>query len=123
MTAETLPYSLDERKIILKAAELGLNISYHGIYSDASVLSGTRYDGLYSTTFSLWKDRAASCYKELRPLLKKISGSLITGHGITASGLTETIFDNGVRVYVNYGDTAVTENGVTVEPLGFTVVG
>lgn len=123
ITAETLPYSLDERKIILKAAELGLNISYHGMYRDATVLSTTRYDKLYSTTFSLWKDRAVSNYKELEPLLDKVASAEIKNHRIVGDGITETVFDNGVAVYVNYNDMPASHNGVNIEPLGFTVLG
>ena len=34
---------------------------------------------------------------------------------------TKTVFENGVTVYVNYGETSFTCEAGTVQPLGFTV--
>lgn len=123
MSAGTLPYELNDRRIILKAAELGLNLSYQGMYEDSEILKYTRYNYLYSTEYTLWKDSAVKNYKELKPILEKVNGSLITEHYISENNITKTVFDNGVKVYVNYGETENVYDGVTVPALGFVTVG
>lgn len=123
LTAGTLPYELSDRRIVLKAAELGLNLSYCGMYQDSDILKYTRFNDLYSTSYTLWKNSAVENYKELKPLLEKVGGSLITEHYISDNSMTKTVFDNGVKVYVNYGETENVYDGVSVPALGFVTVG
>ena len=42
--------------------------------------------------------------KELSDYYKKISGTHIKKHTVSKNGLRETVFENGVKVYVNYTD-------------------
>lgn len=122
MSTSTLPYDFNDYLVVLKSAELGLNLSYNGMYTGSEVLKVTKFNDLYSTTYTLWLDSAVNNYKILQPLLKNVSGALITEHYITDDNLTKTVFDNGVTVYVNYSEKEVKYEGVTVPALEFVMV-
>ena len=93
------------------------------MYQDSDILKYTRFNDLYSTSYTLWKNSAVENYKELKPLLEKVGGSLITEHYISDNSMTKTVFDNGVKVYVNYGETENVYDGISVPALGFVTVG
>ncbi len=111
---------IDKRYLLLKAAETGSNIAFDGMAEDASVISATAYDYLYSTTFDLWSDIAIELYKEIAPLLEKLGDSTIKAH-YTIGDAAKTVFENGVIVYVNYGDSEATIDGVKLEGKQFKV--
>ena len=85
----------------------------------ASVLTGTSFSGLYSSTWTLWAEEAADRYRMYMPLLSRIYDREIVGHERPAEQVTCTLFEGGIRVYVNYGDEAVTVDGVTVPAMSF----
>lgn len=116
--SESLSSTSEKEQLFLKAAETGVNLHFDGMYSDASVLSNSKYDDLYSTTFDLWKDEAAKYYKALSPLLEAVKGSVITEHSVNGD-YTKTVFDNGVCVYVNYGNTDINVDGLSLKGRSF----
>ncbi|MGN0492024.1 MAG: DUF5696 domain-containing protein [Acutalibacteraceae bacterium] len=122
LTGEPITSAADRETAFLFAAETGSELLFDGIAKDASVLSGTRYDYLYSTSFDLWSDTAADMYAEIKPLLEKTDKSVITSHSETGD-LTVTVYENGTRVYVNYGADTVEYDGVSVPARDFAVVG
>lgn len=122
LTGEPITSAADRETALLFSAETGSELLFDGISQDASVLSGTRYDYLYSTTFDLWCDTAAEMYARLKPLLEKTEKSTITAHTETGE-LAVTVYENGTKVYVNYGYNTVEYDGVSVPARDFAVVG
>ena len=51
-----------------------------------------------------------------------VKNAKITQHSIVDDNVRKTVFDNGVAVYVNYGDTGAAVNGISVAPQSFEVV-
>ena len=122
LTTEPITSANDRETALLFAAETGSEVLFNGMSEDASVLSGTRYDYLYSTTFDLWCDTAVKMYERLKPLYEKTSNSTIIGHTETGD-LTVTVYENGTQVFVNYGSYPTEYNGVSVPSRDFMVVG
>lgn len=54
-------------------------------------------------------------YNEMSDALYSLEGQRITEHEKLGDSLFCTSYDNGVRVYVNYGDEARSVSGVTVK--------
>ena len=50
-------------------------------------------------------------------------GAQITDHRYLTDEVTCTVYDNGVEIYVNYGDQPYTTGAVTVPAVGYTVGG
>ena len=105
----------------LKAVETGSELHYGGMYADANEVTGTRYDDLYSSTYTLWQETAAEQYSEYMPLLQKIFDQTITGHEYLADGVVRTVFENGISVIVNYSDEDFDYGEQTVKAKGFSV--
>lgn len=113
-TVEPARQSFSSEINFLKAVETGSELLYSAMAAPASVLTGTSFSGLYSSTWTLWAEEAADRYRMYMPLLSRIYDREIVGHERPAEQVTCTLFEGGIRVYVNYGDEAVTVDGVTV---------
>lgn len=118
-TTESVPQSSDPEQTYLSAVETGTELLYIGIHEDASELFDTDYNYLYGSTWSLWKDKAVSQYNAYMPLLKEIHDQTIVGHRELAEDVYLTEYENGIQVAVNYGDKAVTVQGVEIPAKGF----
>lgn len=119
MTVPEIVQSIDPEVTFLKAVETGSELLYAGIHADAAVLQDSRYQHLYSATYTLWAEGAAARYQAYQPLLETIYDQPITAHESPAPGVAATTYANGVKVYVNYNEAAVTVDGVTVDGMGF----
>ena len=112
----------DESVAFLQAVEAGMEISYSCIYSDSSLLTGTEYEKLYSSTYTLLKDNISKKYKQYNELLEKISNSIIVSHS-TFNNVARTDYENGISVIVNYNDNPITVDGITVPAKNFISIG
>lgn len=81
----------------------------------------TQYTYLYGTEYDLWKERTAARYKEYNEALGGVFNQFITGHRTVAAGVTETVYEDGTRVYVNYNYTDYSEGGLEVGARSYTV--
>lgn len=121
------PFNMDRyenpRISMLKALETGSNVHYQWFYGPSSAVKDTDFNGLYALHYEDWFDEAAALYKEANPVLAKVRGQIITGHRKLADQVTETTFENGVTVIVNYGKTPVQANGMEIGAESFRVGG
>ncbi len=119
MTGDTMVQSMDSDTTYLKCVESGIELLWMGIYEDSVAVSDTIYDDLYGSTYTLWADDAAARYAKYQPLLKKVHDSAIVGHTEITNTVTETEYENGVKVYVNFSDTDYTVNGIKIPARDF----
>ncbi len=105
----------------LKAVELGIGITYSGIYEDSSTLTHTMYHNLYSSCYKLWIDTAAEQYKQYNELYERIYNLEITAYKQITKDVVLTEYDNNIAVYVNYGDSTVSVDGITIQANNFAV--
>lgn len=110
LTTESLPQTVDEDGAYLWAVSTGTEPLYNTFYEDADILQESDYDYLFSSTYTYWKDEAVEKYKKYGELLAEVKGSAISAY-TEKDGVTKTVYDNGVTVYVNYGDAAKTVDG------------
>ncbi len=97
----------DSRTQLLRAVESGAGLSYT-LTSDYSteILESTT-PVFYNSLYTDLKETIVSDYKMLSDYYSLISDSSVAQHIIHKSGLRETVFSNGVRVFVNYSDKAI----------------
>lgn len=117
--------SSDSRGMLLNAIETGAMLHYYILdnsNNQIAQLQDTVYTKLFSADYDAWKDTIAAQYKELTAALADVKGATITGHERLPSGVTRTIYDNGVSYLVNATDESVTEQGITVEARGFVML-
>lgn len=95
----------DATQGLLKALETGSMLHYEGYYREASLVKGTDLSHLCSGSFSLFADKMAEQYKQLSAAREAVSGSTLYAHQKIAENVYATVYENGVQLLVNYGDT------------------
>ncbi len=108
LAGSRMNHSYDMQQSFLKSVETGSELHFVGMYEDSAKLKETDYTEYYSTTYTLWLDKAAAFWKDYQPLLQRVQNSTITDHGMAAEQVSRTVYDNGVTVYVNYGTAEYT---------------
>lgn len=121
MTAESINLEPDSQKAVLRAVESGTGISYTVSGSWDNKLIDSDFPLFYNSKYDSIKESMFENTERLSDYYKKISGAHISSHRLLETGLRETVFDNGVTVFVNYGDTACTSPAGEVPPHDFLV--
>lgn len=111
--------SAGTRADLLHLIEYGASCRYIFTYEEATQMKYTGLNRFYATTFEAWKDTAAETYAFLNEALKPVSGALMAGHERLSNGVVKVTYDNGVRIYINYGDTPLSADGLTVPAQGY----
>ncbi len=104
ITVESINLASDPRKMILKAVESGSGLGYTVINNWDNSLINADSPYFYNSVFKEIKADIFKNSQELSKYYKKISGKHISSHTVFENGLRETVFENGVCVYVNYTD-------------------
>jgi hypothetical protein len=85
--------------------------------SDSSLLSGTPSQEFFSTSFEDWKVTAVSIYQQIDQVLSNVQGQKMQSHRVLQEGVVQVVYETG-SIYVNYTDTQVQIDGVTVPAIG-----
>ena len=70
------------------------------------VYSGMGANKLYACNFSANAKVIAKVMKQYAPLYEKLADAAIVKYTMLSDSVTETVFDNGVTLYVNHSETA-----------------
>jgi hypothetical protein len=119
MTTPPVMQSTRPEITFLKAVESGMELLYAGIYAEPDTLLNTRFDYLFSSTVSLWAERAAEQAVRYFPLQHLIYDREIISHTHITPELTLTVYENGVHVLVNFADDDAAYGDVVVPALDF----
>ncbi len=120
MTSESINMAYDANTHLLKTVESGTGLSYTLIsnYENEFIdyigyyFFGSEYAGIKD---DILKNNAA-----LKDFYAAVNGVEIKSHTILDGGLREVVYANGVKVYVNYTDDALTTpDGKTVSACGY----
>ncbi len=105
---------------LLRMAEYGLYPSWRLIARDPALLSGTDGADWFATSFDAWREdvvRIAGQMEELTPY----AFMRMTGHERLSADVSVTTYENGDRVFVNYGKAPAEVSGVTVPPQSYII--
>ena len=122
-TVPSMIQSVDPDVNYLKAIETGSELLYAGIYEPSDILSDTRYNDLYSTTYTLWMNDAVQKYQQYKVLLNQIYNKTIINHQQLEKNVFMTTFEGQIQVIVNYNKNEVVYNGQKVPGMGFLELG
>lgn len=120
-TGDAYNLAENQEENFLKSVETGAGLYF--VFTEASTvkIQETDYTYLYGTEYELWKDDVAALYKEYNENLGHVFDQYITGHRKVAEGVTETTYEDGTRVYVNYNYSSVNAEGISMEPRSYQV--
>ncbi len=114
-------FEADKQEYFLKLVETGIYPSFLLTYEDTSELLYTNSNDIFSAKYSVYKDDIVEYYKELKEVNELVKDAYIINHQEPVNNLVVVTYDNGVKIYVNYNEKAVSVDGVTVEPLSYKV--
>jgi len=109
----------NQRTQFLKAIETGSGLSFDLINNYYQELRKQYIRGLH---VALYKDNLKliqDCVNESKTFLTKVAGEEIVDHQYVTANVTKTVFNKGITVYVNYGDTDYTSDIGVVKAQGF----
>lgn len=120
-SAINLGYEKDQ--IILEAAESGAGLFFTVMSEPEKKLQETNYSEYYAACFDVWKPQINEIYTRYNNEVGVVANSLISNHEYLNNTVTATSFDNGYKVYVNFGYVDyVTESGVKVPARDYKVM-
>ena len=122
-TGEALNLSSDATRQQLKWIEYGYLPYFEITYESAEKLINTRYSELFSSAYSAWKEEIIETYTLLQDALKDVRNEEIISHEKVAEDVYRTGYANGIDIYVNYNDVAVSVDGVDVDARSYKVMG
>lgn len=122
MYAPYTNFNANHDTYMLNMIEYGVYPSFILTYEPSSLLQLTNSSDLYSTYYEEYIDQIVEYDAIFSELHSKIRGATIEDH-YRNGNFVEVTYSNGVKVIVNYGDSAVEYDGVVVKAMDFEVIG
>lgn len=103
----------DEVDEVLLAAEYGAGLQFSFMDENAFTLQKTLYTEYYGSEFDVWHDRMLDIYNRYNSELGHTFNQQMVSHDNITTELSCTTYEDGTKVYVNYGfEDATSEDGV-----------
>lgn len=114
-------FQANSHKYFLHLVEQGTRPSFLLTAEDPIRLQNTNSNDIYSSRYELYRDLIVRWYGELKELHDRIGNAEITDHSFEGD-LIRVVWSNGIRVYLNFGETAGTMDGIRLEKGEYKVV-
>lgn len=122
-TGEPVNICGNTQDAILYAAEYGAGLSFTLMRESAFALQKTLYTQYYGSDYEAWYGDMVDIYTRFNTQLGHVYNQEITDHINYTQELSCTSYEDGTKVYVNYGYTeGVTPDGVSVPARDYLVV-
>ena len=119
MYSEYVNFEANKTENFLQMVESGMYPSFYVAAEDSSKLIYTNSNNLYSLEYASYRDTIAEYDAALRALAEKTGSACIVGHEILDNGIVKVTYDNGVKIYVNYTESDLSADGLTVDALSY----
>ena len=105
-TGRALNLEGDYETELLRSIEYGAGLHFTFTKADGAVTQETEYTGLSGTAYSGWESTAKAAILRYQKEAAGLNRLRITGHEYISDYVTVTIYEDGTKVYVNYGNEA-----------------
>ena len=119
MYAKYVNFEANKNRYFLQMVESGMYPSFYLTWEDSSQLIYTNSSNLYSLEYDSYRDTIVEYDTALRALAEMTGDACISNHEVLKNGLVKVSYDNGVVIYVNYTETALSADGLTVDALSY----
>lgn len=104
-TSQAINQATNSEKAILESVESGAGLNYLLMYEDQLTLSDTQYTSLFSIHYNLWLDEIIKTYHKINADLGYLSNVSIQQHQHITQEVNCVVYEDGSKVYVNYGSS------------------
>ena len=111
-SAVNLNYTGDD--LILRLTDYNVYPTFLLTEKDATELYGTNSSGVFTSSYSIWKDTVKEVYSRVNGVLSQVAGSAMVKRYEAADGVFVTEYSNGKKVVVNYGGSGFESDGMKV---------
>ena len=122
-TGEAINLAGDYQTALLECAEYGAGLNFTFMAEDTWVLQDSFYTSYYGASYDAWKEDALSLIAAYQTDLKGLNSQRIVDHMILDADNRVTVYENGTKVYVNYGTEDYAAGAVLVPARGYVVEG
>ncbi|MCQ2524036.1 MAG: DUF5696 domain-containing protein [Lachnospiraceae bacterium] len=112
----------DDLEEILRSAEYGAGLSFTFMKESPFTLQKTLYTEYYASDFDTWHDKLNEIYTRYNAELGHVFNQEMTGHQNLTETVSLTEYEDGTKVYVNYGYLDSQVDGLTVPARDYLVV-
>lgn len=120
-TGEAVNLAKDYQQCILESAESGASLYWVFMKEEAIILQDTLYTQYYGADFDSWYEKALDIYREYEGKLGHTFNQKIVDHKLLSEDVTVTVYEDGTKVYVNYGSYDYNGSGITVSARSYSV--
>ena len=106
---------------LLKSAEYGAGLSFMFMFEDAGALQDTMYTKYFGADYERWSGKFAEIYAKYKASFDGLNSLKIIGHSRAGDHCRITEYEDGTKVYVNYGYEDETVDGVAVPARDYIV--
>lgn len=119
-----LPVNLgyEQEQIILESAECGAGLFFVFMEASEEAIQESDFTEYYSANFDSWKERLPELYDDYNKNMAPVCNSLISNHEYLTNSVTVTSYENGYKVYVNFGNVDYADDKVLVPARQYRVV-
>lgn len=123
LTTPSINRQTDPTRAFLQGIETGSCLKWSWIARNEDELVETQHNDLISCRYENWLPLAASQHLRAAALLEKVASSTVVDHERLPNyeQVVRVLWSDGTEVYVNYGDTDVQVDGLTVAATDFAV--
>lgn len=111
----------DNQEEILKSAETGAGLSFTFMKQEATALQNSTYTKYFGANFNEWESDAKKIYEKYNQAFGSLFNQKIVDHSYVTDKVTLTTYEDGTKVYVNYGTEDYSVNGITVNARDYAV--
>ncbi len=120
-TGPSINVSGDYKKALLQCAEYGAGLYFCVMKEDTRILKESDYSYLTSASYDRWKNEIMLMAKRYQKDMAGLNTKSITGHEYLNEFVAVTTYEDGTKVYVNYGDEDYTVKNLTVHSRDYAV--
>ncbi|HSK68643.1 MAG TPA: DUF5696 domain-containing protein [Candidatus Limnocylindria bacterium] len=121
-TGRALNMAADPREELLLSAQRGAGLYYVFMAERPDILHDTDYAMFYGATWDVARERAEETVRDYAAKMDGLANLAITGFRDLGNGVTETAYEGGARVLVNFANEARTAGGVAVPARDFVTL-
>ena len=118
MTSSSINLAVNIEKTYLQAIATGMGLQFTLCDSLHDAVQFEEDTAYVSSRYDDWKGRIADMVNESSALLAKIGNQPIKNY-YQDGAVSFTEFENGVKVYVNYSNAAITVDGIEIPAMSF----
>ena len=107
---------------LLRCAEYGAGLNFTFMAEDGKILQDTLHSDLYGAGYDAWRGNAAALINGYQQAMQGLGSQKIVGHEALSEDVRVTEYENGARVYVNYGVSDYEAEGFAVPARSYQVI-